>query len=32
LYSNQTIPTKYLDQINNIKIDNVELLNPSMWK
>ena len=31
-YSNQTIPTKYLDQINNIKIDNVELLNPSMWK
>lgn len=32
LYSNQPIPTKYLDQINNIKIDNVELLNPSMWK
>lgn len=31
-YSNQTIPIKYLDQINNIKIDNVELLNPSMWK
>ena len=32
LCSNQNIPTKYLDQINNIKIDNVELLNPSMWK
>jgi aryl-alcohol dehydrogenase-like predicted oxidoreductase len=32
MYSNQTIPTKYLDQINNIKIDNIELLNPSMWK
>ena len=32
LYSNQTIPTKYVDQINNIKIDNVELFNPSMWK
>ncbi len=32
LYSNQTIPAKYVDQINNIKIDNVELLNPSMWK
>ena len=32
LYLNQTIPVKYLDQINNIKIDNVELLNPSMWK
>lgn len=32
LYSNQHIPTIYVDQINNIKIDNVELLNPSMWK
>lgn len=32
LFLTQTIPTKYLDQINNIKIDNVELLNPSMWK
>lgn len=31
LFSNQTIPITYLDQINNIKIDNVELLNPSMW-
>jgi aryl-alcohol dehydrogenase-like predicted oxidoreductase len=32
LFSMQTIPTKYLEQINSIKIDNVELLNPSMWK
>jgi len=31
-FSNQNIPFKYLDQINNIKIDNFELLNPSMWK
>lgn len=31
-YTNQPIPTKYLDQINSIKIENVELLNPSMWK
>ncbi len=32
LFSNQTIPFKYIDQINNIKIEDVELLNPSKWK
>jgi hypothetical protein len=32
MFSKQSIPSEYLDQINSIKVDNVELLNPSMWK
>ena len=26
------IPVQYLDQINSIRIDNTELLNPTLWK
>ncbi len=32
IFSKQSIPSEYLDQINSIKVDNVGLLNPSMWK
>lgn len=31
-YSKQNIPHQFLDQINSIRVDNVELLNPTMWK
>lgn len=31
-FTKQSIPSVYLDQINSIKVENVELLNPSRWK
>lgn len=31
-FSKQNIPHQFLDQINSIRVDNVELLNPTMWK
>jgi aryl-alcohol dehydrogenase-like predicted oxidoreductase len=30
-FANNKIPNQYLDEINAIRIDNIELLNPSMW-
>jgi aryl-alcohol dehydrogenase-like predicted oxidoreductase len=32
LFSNQSIPSEYVDEINSIIVENVELLNPSSWK
>ena len=26
------IPSQYVDQINTIRINNLELLNPTLWK
>ena len=31
-FAENKVPNQYLDEINNIRINNVELLNPSMWK
>ena len=31
-FAENKIPNQYLDEINTIRINNVELLNPSMWK
>jgi aryl-alcohol dehydrogenase-like predicted oxidoreductase len=31
-FSQHKIPNQYIDQINTIKIDNIELLNPTLWK
>ena len=31
-FAENKIPNQYLDEINTIRIDNIELLNPSMWK
>lgn len=31
-YSKQNIPQQILDQINCIRVDNIESLNPAMWK
>ena len=31
-FAENKIPNKYLDEITKIRIDNIELLNPSMWK
>jgi aryl-alcohol dehydrogenase-like predicted oxidoreductase len=30
-FAQKKIPNQYLDEINEIKINNIELLNPSMW-
>ena len=31
-FAEDKIPNQYLDEINTIRIENIELLNPSMWK
>ena len=31
-FAENKIPNQFLDEINTIRIDNIELLNPSMWK
>lgn len=31
-FSDNKIPNVFLDQINSIKINNIELLNPTIWK
>lgn len=31
-FSKHKIPDQYIDQINSIRVDNVEFLNPSTWK
>lgn len=31
-FSENNIPDQYIDQINSIRINNIELLNPSLWK
>jgi aryl-alcohol dehydrogenase-like predicted oxidoreductase len=31
-FSKHKIPNQFFDQINSIKIDNIELLNPTTWK
>ena len=30
-FAENKIPTQCLDEINEIRINNIELLNPSMW-
>jgi aryl-alcohol dehydrogenase-like predicted oxidoreductase len=30
-FAKNKIPNKCLDEINEIKINNIELLNPSLW-
>lgn len=32
LYSKHKMQDQYINQINSIRVDNIELLNPSMWK
>jgi aryl-alcohol dehydrogenase-like predicted oxidoreductase len=31
-FAENNIPNQYLDEITTIRIDNIELLNPTMWK
>ena len=32
LYAESNVSDEYMNEINEIKIDDIELLNPSLWK